>query len=272
MSYVDEGQGPVVLCVHGNPTWSFYWRTLIRELSSTHRVVAPDHIGCGLSDKPQDWPYRFEAHIANLQRLVEHLDLRDITLVVHDWGGAIGSGFAVRNADRIAKLVVTNTAAWPSVRIPTRIALCRIPGLGALAVRGLNGFAGAATFMATEKGLSADARAGLLAPYSSWADRIATLRFVEDIPMQADHPSRRVMQDVADGLVTLADKPMHLVWGMKDWCFTPKFLEEWIARFPNATVTRLPDVGHYVMEDAPQSVIAAVRGQGAVGAKPPGGQ
>ena len=90
--------------------------------------------------------------------------------------------------------------------------------------------------------------------------------------MHADHPSRRVMQDVADGLVTLADKPMHLVWGMKDWCFTPKFLEEWIARFPNATVTRLPDVGHYVMEDAPQSVIAAVRGQGAVGAKPPGGQ
>ncbi len=272
MSYVDEGQGPVVLCVHGNPTWSFYWRTLIRELSPTHRVVAPDHIGCGLSDKPQDWPYRFEAHIANLQRLVEHLDLRDVTLVVHDWGGAIGSGFAVRNADRIAKLVVTNTAAWPSVRIPTRIALCRIPGLGALAVRGLNGFAGAATFMATEKGLSADARAGLLAPYSSWADRIATLRFVEDIPMQANHPSRQVMQDVADGLKTLADKPMHLVWGMKDWCFTPKFLEEWIARFPNATVTRLPDVGHYVMEDAPQSVIAAVRGLGASGADPAGGQ
>ena len=98
MSYVDQGHGPVVLCVHGNPTWSFYWRALIRELSPTFRVVAPDHIGCGLSDKPQDWPYRFEAHIANLQRLVEHLDLRDITLVVHDWGGAIGAGFAVRNA------------------------------------------------------------------------------------------------------------------------------------------------------------------------------
>ena len=266
MSYVDQGHGPVVLCVHGNPTWSFYWRALIRELSPTFRVVAPDHIGCGLSDKPQDWPYRFEAHIANLQRLVEHLDLRDITLVVHDWGGAIGAGFAVRNAERISKLVVTNTAAWPSVRIPTRIALCRIPGVGALAVRGLNGFAVAATKMATEKGLSADARAGLLAPYSSWADRIATLRFVEDIPMQADHPSRAVMQGVADGLISLADKPMHLVWGMKDWCFTPKFLDEWVARFPNATVTRLPDVGHYVMEDAPECVIAAVRG---VGAAPP---
>jgi haloalkane dehalogenase len=272
MSYVDQGQGPVVLCVHGNPTWSFYWRALIRALSPTHRVVAPDHIGCGLSDKPQDWPYRFEAHIANLQRLVEHLDLRDITLVVHDWGGAIGAGFAVRNADRISKLVVTNTAAWPSSRIPTRIALCRIPGVGALAVRGLNGFAVAATRMATEKGLSADARAGLLAPYSSWADRIATLRFVEDIPMQVDHPSHAVMQGVADGLITLADKPMHLVWGMKDWCFTPKFLEEWVVRFPKATVTRLPDVGHYVMEDAPESVIAAVRGVGAAPPAPAGGQ
>lgn len=268
MSYVDQGHGPVVLCVHGNPTWSFYWRALIRELSPTYRVVAPDHIGCGLSDKPQDWPYRFEAHIANLQRLVEHLDLRDITLVVHDWGGAIGAGFAVRNADRISKLVVTNTAAWPSARIPTRIALCRIPGVGALAVRGLNGFAVAATRMATEKGLSADARAGLLAPYSSWADRIATLRFVEDIPMQDDHPSRGVMQGVADGLISLADKPMHLVWGMKDWCFTPKFLDEWVARFPKASVTRLPDVGHYVMEDAPDSVIAAVRGTAAAGPAP----
>ena len=268
MSYVDQGHGPVVLCVHGNPTWSFYWRALIRELSPTYRVVAPDHIGCDLSDKPQDWPYRFEAHIANLQRLVEHLDLRDITLVVHDWGGAIGAGFAVRNADRISKLVVTNTAAWPSARIPTRIALCRIPGVGALAVRGLNGFAVAATRMAAEKGLSADARAGLLAPYSSWADRIATLRFVEDIPMQDDHPSRGVMQGVADGLISLADKPMHLVWGMKDWCFTPKFLDEWVARFPKASVTRLPDVGHYVMEDAPDSVIAAVRGTAAAGPAP----
>jgi len=272
MSYVDEGQGPVVLCVHGNPTWSFYWRALIRELSPDHRVVAPDHIGCGLSDKPQDWPYRFEAHIANLQRLVEHLDLRDITLVVHDWGGAIGSGFAVQNAERIGRIVVTNTAAWPSARIPTRIALCRVPVFGALAVRGFNGFAGAATFMATEKGLSPDARAGLLAPYSSWADRIATLRFVEDIPMQADHPSRSAMQRVADGLTTLVDKPMHLVWGMKDWCFTPKFLDEWIVRFPKASLTRLPEVGHYVMEDAPESVIAAVRGLEAVGSASAGAE
>lgn len=259
MHYVDEGAGPVVLCLHGNPTWSFYWRRLVTALRGTHRVVVPDHIGCGLSDKPQDWPYRLEAHISNVERLVEHLDLRDVTLVVHDWGGAIGSGLAVRHPDRIANLVITNTAAWPSARMPTRIAMCRIPGLGALGVRGLNGFAGAAIFMASEAGLSANAKAGLLAPYGSWADRIATLRFVEDIPMQASHPSRATLQAVADGLKTLGTKPMRLVWGMKDWCFTPMFLDEWIARFPEAKVTRLEACGHYVMEDAPEAVIAAVR-------------
>ncbi|MSP55279.1 MAG: alpha/beta fold hydrolase, partial [Myxococcales bacterium] len=205
MHYVHEGPpadspAPVVLCLHGNPTWSFYWRRLITELRSTHRVVVPDHIGCGLSDKPQDWPYRLEGHIANIERLVERLDLRDITLVVHDWGGAIGAGFAGRHPDRVKALVVTNTGAWPSERIPLRIAACRVPGLGALGVRGLNGFAAAAVFMATEKGLSANARLGLLAPYASWADRIATLRFVEDIPMESTHPSRVTLQGVADGL------------------------------------------------------------------------
>ena len=259
MHYVDEGTGPVVLCLHGNPTWSFYWRKLVTALSSSHRVVAPDHIGCGLSDKPQGWAYRLEGHIGNIEKLVEHLDLRDITLVVHDWGGAIGAGFAGRHPDRVKRLVVTNTGAWPSERIPARIAVCRIPGLGALGVRGMNGFAGAAVYMATEKGLSANARAGLLAPYDSWQNRIATLRFVEDIPMAADHPSRATLQGVADGLALLRDKPMHLVWGMKDWCFTPAFLAEWRERFPAAKLTQLDDVGHYVMEDAPEAVLAAVR-------------
>lgn len=259
MHYIDEGTGPVVVCLHGNPTWSFYWRRLVRELSATHRVIVPDHIGCGLSDKPQAWPYQLEGHISNVERLIHHLGVSDITLVVHDWGGAIGSGFAVRHPDLVANLVVTNTAAWPSPRIPIRIAMCRIPGLGALAVRGFNGFAGAAIYMASEAGLSTDTRAGLLAPYRSWADRIATLRFVEDIPMQASHPSWGTLKAVADALPTLTGKPMRLVWGMKDWCFTPAFLEEWVARFPKAHVIHLDTCGHYVMEDAPEAVIAAVR-------------
>ena len=124
MGYVDlkptdeDEVGTPTVMIHGNPTWSFYWRRLIGEFSHSHRVVVPDHIGCGLSDKPQDWPYRLEGHINNLVALVEHLDLHNITLVVHDWGGAIGMGMAGRLTERIDRLVVTNTAAFRSLEIP----------------------------------------------------------------------------------------------------------------------------------------------------------
>jgi cis-3-alkyl-4-acyloxetan-2-one decarboxylase len=258
MHYVDEGAGKPVLFVHGNPTWSFYWRELITALAPTHRCIAPDHIGCGLSDKPQDWPYRLDGHIRNLEALVLSLDLRDITLVVHDWGGAIGLGCAGRHPERFSRFFVLNTAAFPSPRIPARIAMCRIPGLGALGVRGLNGFAMAATVMATEKGLAPEVKAGLVAPYDSWQNRIATLRFVEDIPMAASHPSWATLEGVAKGLERLQGKPMTLMWGEKDWCFTPQFREEFERRMPGAESIRYADAGHYVVEDAKDRLIPAI--------------
>ena len=98
MHYLDEGSGETLLMLHGNPTWSFYWRNMVKEFSSEYRCIVPDHIGCGLSDKPQDWPYQLAGHIANLGKLVDHLGLSDITLVVHDWGGAIGVGLATFGA------------------------------------------------------------------------------------------------------------------------------------------------------------------------------
>ncbi len=128
--YVDEGRGRPVLFVHGNPTWSFYWRRAVAAAAPTHRAVAIDHLGCGLSDKPQDWGYRLADHVENLERLVLHLDLSNITLVVHDWGGAIGFGVATRHPDRFRDFVVTNTAAFRAPHIPFRIAACRVPGLG----------------------------------------------------------------------------------------------------------------------------------------------
>ena len=109
-----ETDSPVMLAVHGNPTWSFYWRRLVAEFSDKYRVVVPDHIGCGLSDKPQEWGYRLEQHIDNLCQLIETLDLTNIVLVVHDWGGAIGFGAAARMPGRFSKFVVTNTAAFRS--------------------------------------------------------------------------------------------------------------------------------------------------------------
>jgi cis-3-alkyl-4-acyloxetan-2-one decarboxylase len=261
LHYLDEGEAKngTILAIHGNPTWSFYWRSLITAFSQDYRVVIPDHIGCGLSDKPQDWPYQLGGHIGNLCKLVESLDLQNITLVVHDWGGAIGMGMAGRMSDRISRLVVTNTAAFRSLEIPFSIVTCRIPVFGSLAVRGCNAFARAATFRATAKGISKQVKQGLLLPYNNWNNRIATLKFVEDIPLKPDHPSYKTLVQVEEGLSLLEKLPMLICWGDDDFCFTPNFRKEWERRFPNATVHAWSDVGHYVMEDAPDRVIALMQ-------------
>lgn len=257
---VDEGpsDAPVILCVHGNPTWSFYWRKVVSRYSDHYRVVVPDHIGCGMSDKPQGWPYRLEGHVDNLVNIIDTLDLHNITLMVHDWGGAIGMGAATKRPDRIRRIVVTNTAAFHSTEIPFSIATCRIPVYGPLAVRGFNGFARVATIRAANKPLSAAAKSGLLAPYNSWANRIATLRFVEDIPLAPDHPSWRELGRIDDSIGIFADTPMTICWGDADFCFTPSFRKEWERRFPSAEVHHWEDVGHYVIEDAPDRFFAVV--------------
>ena len=259
LHYLDEGvrEGSPILCVHGNPTWSFYFRRIVRGFRDRYRVIVPDHLGCGLSDKPQDWSFRLADHIANLERLVLELDLREITLVVHDWGGAIGCGVAVRHPERFARLFVTNTAAFPADRIPLRIKVCRTPFLGELFVRGLNAFARAATFMALEhtERMTPEIRRGYLAPYNSWRNRIGTHRFVLDIPMSPSHPSFATLQEVAGGLERLRGTPLRIAWGERDWCFTPAFREEWQRRFPDAEVLSVGHAGHYLLEDAHEEVL-----------------
>jgi haloalkane dehalogenase len=260
LHYVDEGRGPTLLLVHGNPTWSFHWRNLITGLKSTHRLVALDHIGCGLSDKPQSYNYRLGQHIANLVEFIDRLDLREITLVAQDWGGAIGVGAALRRQDRFARFVLLNTAAFRSTRMPLRIRICRTPLLGALAIRGLNAFVRAALRMAVEKRdyLIPAVRAGITAPYNTWANRIAIDRFVKDIPMSPRHPSYQTLADIEQGLPQLADKPFQFIWGMRDWCFTPAFLDRFLEFFPHAEVHRFEDAGHWVMEDSPEGILPLV--------------
>ncbi len=259
--YVDEGIGPVLLFVHGNPTWSFAWRNFIKALSPEYRCVAVDHIGCGRSDKPQDYEYTLANHVSNLTRLIEHIDLRDITLVGHDWGGCIGMGAAVALPKRFSRFVLANTAAFRSQAIPLRIAVCRIPVLGAIGVRGLNGFARAAVSMAVAQPerMTPAVRRGYLAPYDSWANRIATHEFVRDIPLSPGHRSYQTLLDIENGLSKFVDAPMLLIWGERDWCFTTDFLDEWQRRFPNAEVTRFPDASHYVFEDVREIMIEKVR-------------
>jgi cis-3-alkyl-4-acyloxetan-2-one decarboxylase len=256
--YVDEGQGnQSVLCVHGNPTWSFYYRSLISGLRNDARVLAVDHLGCGLSDKPQRYDYCLEKHIDNLVEFIQRLDLRNVMMVVHDWGGAIGLGAAERVPDRIAKLLILNTGAFPPPFIPLRIAACRLPLVGTFAMRQLNLFAWTATFMAIDRlpRLSQTAKEGLLAPYDSWEHRVAIDRFVKDIPLTRRHRTWKVLEQIEQQLVLLQNKPTAFVWGMKDWCFRPECLVRLGKAFPKATICELPDVGHYVMEEAPDEVL-----------------
>lgn len=266
MHYVDEGEGEPIVCVHGNPTWSFYFREIVKNFSGTHRVIAPDHIGCGLSGKPGDAQYRYtlESRVDDLEALIDSLGLEQVNLVVHDWGGMIGGAWAVRNPGRVKSLVAANTAAFglPEEKcFPWRLKFCRSAWpLNALAVQGFNAFAGLATRMATHKGLAPGVKAGLLAPYDTWKNRIATLRFVQDIPLRAGDRAWPIVNATGDGLVdALKGKPVMLLWGPHDFVFDMKFFEAWRARFPEAESHVFDDAGHYVFEDAIERIIPLLK-------------
>jgi haloalkane dehalogenase len=257
--YLDEGEGDVLLPVHGNPSWSFYWRELVRGLRDRYRLVVPDHIGCGLSDKPspREYSYRLARRISDLGQLIDRLGLERITLLMHDWGGAIGMGAAAAAPARFSRLVFFNTAAFRSRRCPLRIRVCRIPLLGRLGVQGLNLFARAAPRMAVcrRERMTPAVRAGLLSPYDSWAHRAAVYQFVRDIPLHPRHPSYQTLCAVEAGLGQFREHPVCLVWGMRDWCFTPPLLDRFLDFFPHAEVHRLADAGHYVVEDAHEQIV-----------------
>ena len=256
MSYLDEGPrtDEAVLMVHGNPTWSFYYRDVVKTLAPEVRCVVPDHVGMGLSDKPEGYDYRLETRIADVEALVDSLGLKRIHLIVHDWGGAIGFGFAVRHPEKIGRIVILNTAAFFSPHLPRRIALCRAGFLGKWLVRGLNGFAGPATWMSTVRPLAAEVKRGYLFPYDSWAHRVAVHRFVQDIPMRASHPTRVVLDGIEAGLSLLAERKKTILWGGRDFCFNDHFLAHWTRVCPEAEVHRYDDAGHYVLEDAGEDI------------------
>ena len=250
LAYLDEGQGPTVVMVHGNPSWSYLYRNLVSALCDRYRCIVPDHLGCGFSDKPTDYPYRLRNHIDNLEHLLDSLGVERCVLVVHDWGGAIGMGWAGKYPERVAGVVALNTAAFRSQRIPLRIAVCRWPVLGALLVRGLNAFAGSAISMAVTRPMRSEVAEGFLAPYNSWRNRIAVLRFVEDIPMDEQHPTWGTLVAVEESLDRLQACPLLLCWGGRDFCFNDEFYHEWQRRFPQAEAHYFADAGHYVLEDA----------------------
>lgn len=272
LHYIDEkpadwndadGQDrPTLFMVHGNPTWSFFFRRLISAFRTRYRVIAVDQIGCGLSEKPAAplYSYRLERRIEDLCHLVRTLNLQNVTLVAHDWGGTVGMGAAERLSDRFSRLVLMNTAAFRSQRCPFRILLGRIPMVSPFLIQGLNAFCVGAVRWATNRpeGLSKEAAAGLTAPYDSWKNRIAVSKFVRDVPLSEKHPTYKTLLEIENNLSLFRDKPVLLAWGMRDWCFSPEFLKRFLQYYPEAEVCKIEEAGHYLLEDAPDDVIAAM--------------
>jgi len=265
LHYVDEGKGETVVAVHGNPTWSFYYRELIKDLRSDHRVIAPDHMGMGLSDRPDDDAYTFslERRIADFETLMDRLELDDVNLVVHDWGGAIGLAWAVRNPDKVKRVVILNTGAFhlpPSKPLPWQLWFVRNTPLGSLAVRGMNAFARGATHMAcTRRPLPKEIRDAYCAPYDSWENRRSVVRFVQDIPLRPGDRGFDLVTEISEGLSGLDEKPVLICWGDKDFVFDHHFRREFERIFPDAELHRWADGGHYILEDYADEIVPLIR-------------
>ena len=265
LHYLDEGKGEPIVMLHGNPTWSFFYRDLVIALRGRYRCIVPDHIGCGLSDKPGDnrYPYTLERRVSDLDRLLSALGTDSgITLVLHDWGGMIGMAWAVRNPLQVKRLVIMNTAAFHlphGKRLPLPLKICRDTLLGCLLVRGFNAFSLTASFIGCKRNpMPAELRRAYRLPYDSWQNRIATLRFVQDIPLNTGDRSYDLVNRTEAGLSTFSNLPMAIFWGERDFVFNRTFLAEWRRRFSNAEVHIYPDAGHYILEDAKEEVIPLI--------------
>jgi haloalkane dehalogenase len=256
MHYVDEGSGAPVLLLHGEPTWSFLWRHVIPQVvANGRRAVAPDLIGFGRSDKPTDpgW-YTYNRHVELVTRLVVELDLRNIALVVHDWGGLIGLRFAVENADRVGRLVILDTGVW-SGRAPSETWL-RFRE----AVRSVGGELDIARLVesGTQRGLTEEVLAAYNAPFPTPESKAGALAFPELVPVEPGHPTAAALEPVREGLARW-DKPAHVIWGGEDAVLPTAIAERFIALIPGATGPEVASgAGHFLQEDAPREVAAAI--------------
>jgi haloalkane dehalogenase len=254
MHYVDEGDGAPIVLLHGEPTSSYLWRNIIPQLPG--RKIAPDLFGFGRSDKPEDiaW-YSYDRHVESITRLVAELDLRDITLVVHDWGGPIGLRFAVENPGRVARLVILNTgigggAAPSETWLRFRAVVRELAGeldIGRLVEAG------------TAQGLDDATRAAYDEPFATAASKAGALAFPELVPTEPDHPNTAPMNRVRDALRSWS-KPTLVVWGAEDRVLPVRIAEGFAELIPGATGPVLvAGASHFLQEDRPDEVAAAIR-------------
>ena len=251
--------------LHGNPSWSYYWRNLVSRLSDRYRCIVPDHVGMGLSDKPGDdkYEYTLQSRVDDLGALLQHLGIDGpVTLAVHDWGGMIGFGWALRDPSRVKRLVITNTAAFPlpaAKRFPKRLAVGRDSRVGGWLIRRFNLFARGAARFGTVRSLPKDVREAYAGVYDGWENAIATLRFMQDIPLGEGDAAWPLLKASEAALPGYADRPAFLGWGLKDFVFDRHFLDGFRAALPKAEAMMFDDAGHYVLEDKAEALVPAIR-------------
>jgi cis-3-alkyl-4-acyloxetan-2-one decarboxylase len=275
MSYLDEGprDGEVVVMLHGNPSWSYYWRHLVLGLRDRYRCIVPDHVGMGLSDKPGDaedasprYDYTLVSRIDDADALLRQLGIDGpVTLAVHDWGGMIGLGWALRdpaNLARVRRLVLLNTATFPlpaGKPLPAALRFGRDSALAALLIRGANAFAATTARIGVARSMPAEVRRAYLAPYDSWANRIATLRFVQDIPLGEGDRAWPLVEEAGRRLHEFGDRPVLVGWGLRDFVFDRRCLDVYRDAWPQAEVHAFEDADHYVLEDRHETLVHAIR-------------
>ena len=255
MHYLDEGEGDPVLCLHGEPTWSFLYRKMIPGLTAAARVIAPDYFGFGRSDKPEDagW-YTFDRHCASIRRLVEQLDLRRVTVVVQDWGGPIGLRLAVEQPERVARLVILNTGlgggrppseAWLRFREVVRAA-------------GGDFQAGRLIRTAAVRGLADEVVAAYDAPFPTAESKAGVLAFPEQVPTEPEHPNTAPLMAIREALASW-EKPTLVLFGDSDPIFRPEVADAIARWIPGALPAELvANAGHFVQEDAGEEVAARI--------------
>ena len=267
MHYLEGGNGnnETLVMIHGNPSWSFYYRHLFTALCDQYHCIVPDHIGMGLSNKPGKAEYDFslKQRVDDLDALLTSLKIdNNITLIVHDWGGMIGMAYATRYPDKIKRLVISNTAGFhmpAGKQVPWQLKMSRLPVVGSLLIQGLNAFCrGAVIQCVTRQAMNKDVKNAYLAPYDSWSHRLAVLRFVEDIPLDKKHVSYAMVDQVDKNLQQFSRLPILICWGLNDFVFDIHYLDEWKTRMPAAEFHEF-DAGHYLLEDAGDDVIPIIQ-------------
>ncbi len=254
--FVDEGQGPLLLLLHGNPTWSFLYRKIILGLRDRFRCVSPDYPGFGLSTASAGYGFTAAEHAAVMAEFVDALDLRDFTIMMQDWGGPIGFSIALRHPDRVRGFIIGNTWAWPLERFGQKI-FSRIMGgpIGQTLAWCCNGIVHLFMSQGVATGLDKRALKMYLAPFKKRRDRGPTYIFPRQL-----RAARTFLAETYKGLRNLADKPVLIVWGQKDFAFQEPERSRFEQLFPNHKTVLLPNAGHFFQEDAPDEIVHAVRG------------